>query len=1767
MSATMAHGAYEEKVYPVEFRYDSYDDLWGTGLSSDWDDTVDSPWLVPGVQPMLGLCWMKCQINMMVSGLARHLKTHIGGNIHVWYDPAQVYALPDRTHTFDVYFSFEPVDLAGNELEDYLGLEGGITVGGRLASPSDVWHWLDFYSGDWNPTLFQKHFSLLDLGVNIQATGSPTLGSEGVTGDDGMDFMEVPLATVEIKQKEIDLKLKFSHHMQDKMQGLGVSGQVVAPTAAPLFNTGVFTLQGNNITRERRITLGVPAGYSSTSLPIQINDLLYQSRIDKYLGMTFSLLCFDANYEPDDPVSSDWINSKYTDNYPLCFSIPLTSAPPLPDLKPKLSNVGSGAGRYPGNFAFANERMRFYIYPSNIGDAPLPIAYDSNYGAVVPPVSVYVDGQHLRDLLFEEQTVLPGQDGNCIWFDHTFTTIGFHSIKIVVRDSLEEMNYANNTAGFDVRVYPERGTIFGTIEDLGAKIGTKDVYTLKFDGQLHEKLHFTTTATLAMNPTQPASKAYFAVKASPDLYNIEIIPPAGSTIVPIHTTLWHANYTDELNLQMGHYGTIQGVVLRDDDHKPIAGATVNIASTSTLTNALGQYQFAHLPWGEYTLTAYKPTTGSLSMEYDFSQDARDTWEKKVAVPATGIAAIQDFYLLTDKTGPADCTASLDVQTTPTGLNNLPFILYGQDAGYAPYKVKLSVQGHAEYPAIEIPYDPQPTIDIGSWALPSGNFTLLVTFYDSWGNASTPVAVALARDATPIDVSLVGLTINSGAALTNERLVSLAISPAPPEAPAAMQIKNEDTSDWSDPMEYRPTRYWLLSSNPISGTKTASVRFADRAGNWSAPLSDSIQLDASGAVKINGGASYTNSRNVTVGFTIDPLVDTYMSTINTLGDSADRTMWSQAWVANTSTLTGISVDLNRNGYPYDSTVFPVEVYFTANRAGFNPNNSATWLAKHTFEITDISGPKGNWVYLSDWSAQDDEPYGGQYANHCEYFKLAPALNLNVGQNYYLIVRAPQVNAASTMKIGTQMNYGMPPQLFPERVYLFSGGSWQPLGANDWMTCRFYGRPYEISNNGTSWTSISNDGSPMNWTLNAGDGLQSVFIRYQNRNGQTLQYFDQIAVDTTPPGGTAQIVDSVTYDNGYGKDSRVILGLSAADTGAYPSGVQWARLYYDDTLGWIDFPYADRIQIGLDDEGAIDIKVKFVDQAGNESPIVHVPFMRHLRGPDASITINHGAMYATNPVLDIDLSTTWTVADYYLSGSEGTQWAWIPYERNPLFKLPKREGSYSVDVLFRDQWGNTGATARGRIMLDLSAPSIELFSINAGDELTTTSFVTLNSRCSDFASGVWQYRAAETTDALSSAPWNDYYSAAPFTLSLGDGTKEVYFQVRDRAGWISDAAVSKIKKDTAAWSHTLKVNATHGSVVRSPNVTLYEYGTTVTLTATAATNYRFVGWSGNVPSGHESDNPLKLCMDADKAVTARFVRLIGTVSVNVTPNSGGWSFTDGDGAAHSGVGDDTITSVPTGSIVLTWNALANYDSPAPNPQTKTLASGATIAFAGTYARQLGTVVVNVSPTSATWSFTDGASVKHQGQGDSRLVNVPCGSLVMTWTAPNGYTPPKVNPVTKNLAKGAEVCFSEILIPSNSGPLQDAARIVRYLLGLDTDPTGLDANQDGKIDIADAIWKLNSVPPAAPSAPAPANGAVNVPVSTRLTWAPCNYAKTYDLFLWKSSVARPALPTRSGITSCRYTPATNLTSDTAYRWQVIARNTNAVTTGTTWRFTTIK
>jgi poly(beta-D-mannuronate) lyase len=66
-------------------------------------------------------------------------------------------------------------------------------------------------------------------------------------------------------------------------------------------------------------------------------------------------------------------------------------------------------------------------------------------------------------------------------------------------------------------------------------------------------------------------------------------------------------------------------------------------------------------------------------------------------------------------------------------------------------------------------------------------------------------------------------------------------------------------------------------------------------------------------------------------------------------------------------------------------------------------------------------------------------------------------------------------------------------------------------------------------------------------------------------------------------------------------------------------------------------------------------------------------------------------------------------------------------------------------------------------------------------------------------------------------------------------------------------------------TLSVNAVNGSVLKNPDLALYDSGSTVELTASASAGYYFLNWSGDTNS---TSNPIQITMDKNKNIAANF-----------------------------------------------------------------------------------------------------------------------------------------------------------------------------------------------------------------------------------------------------------------------------------------------------------
>jgi hypothetical protein len=71
------------------------------------------------------------------------------------------------------------------------------------------------------------------------------------------------------------------------------------------------------------------------------------------------------------------------------------------------------------------------------------------------------------------------------------------------------------------------------------------------------------------------------------------------------------------------------------------------------------------------------------------------------------------------------------------------------------------------------------------------------------------------------------------------------------------------------------------------------------------------------------------------------------------------------------------------------------------------------------------------------------------------------------------------------------------------------------------------------------------------------------------------------------------------------------------------------------------------------------------------------------------------------------------------------------------------------------------------------------------------------------------------------------------------------------------------------YTLTIGSLSGGTTSPlPGDHLYDSGTDVEVNALPDSGYRFSHWTGDVPVGHDTDNPITITMDADKSITANF-----------------------------------------------------------------------------------------------------------------------------------------------------------------------------------------------------------------------------------------------------------------------------------------------------------
>jgi hypothetical protein len=292
-----------------------------------------------------------------------------------------------------------------------------------------------------------------------------------------------------------------------------------------------------------------------------------------------------------------------------------------------------------------------------------------------------------------------------------------------------------------------------------------------------------------------------------------------------------------------------------------------------------------------------------------------------------------------------------------------------------------------------------------------------------------------------------------------------------------------------------------------------------------------------------------------------------------------------------------------------------------------------------------------------------------------------------------------------------------------------------------------------------------------------------------------------------------------------------------------------------------------------DGSHQFFVKAVDVADNWGLPALYSFSIDTVAPSGSITISSGAIYAntTSVVLGLTGSDSLSGVNQIRFSNDNSSWSgWQDFSITKAWTLTVGDGTKTVYYQISDNAG-TVSTYSDTIVLDTTKPTGSVV-IQGGSAFSNTTAVDLTLAASDVTSGVNQVRFSNNN--LTWTSWQAFATPKAWTLSPGDGTKTVYFQVIDNAGLVkiySDVVIL----DTTAPTGTMTIG----------DGAIYSKSTSVTLSLSAVDstsgvaqmrfcddNSAWTAWesysasrSWNLPSG-----------DGSKQVFVQYVDYAGLVS---------------------------------------------------------------------------------------------------------------------------------------------------------------------------------------------------------------------------------------------------------------------------------------------------
>jgi hypothetical protein len=338
----------------------------------------------------------------------------------------------------------------------------------------------------------------------------------------------------------------------------------------------------------------------------------------------------------------------------------------------------------------------------------------------------------------------------------------------------------------------------------------------------------------------------------------------------------------------------------------------------------------------------------------------------------------------------------------------------------------------------------------------------------------------------------------------------------------------------------------------------------------------------------------------------------------------------------------------------------------------------------------------------------------------------------------------------------------------------------------------------------WTTLPYS-STKSWTLSTGEGGKTVYGKFKDNAGnESVECSDGITLDTKVPTGAVLINAGDEWTKLY----NATLNLSCDDSG----GTGCAKVIVSNiatpacsATGWVDYAATMPWTLSSGD-GAKTVYLRYKDPAGNCSDGYSDTINLDTKSPTGSITIDNGSQYAKTPAVTLTLSATDGTGigldplSMCLSNTSDPCTSWVAFAASKAWTLSTGDGTKTVYLSLRDKLGNTSQYS-DTITLDTTLPTCGIL-IKGGAVFTNTTSVNLGLTSTDAngLSGMTIWNQSQTP-----VDYPYFLASRTWTLTTGDGVKQVCANFKDSAGNLSPDCCDTITLDATVPTGAIVINS--------------------------------------------------------------------------------------------------------------------------------------------------------------------------------------------------------------------------------------------------------------------------------------------------------------------------------------------------------------------------